>query len=30
MPVVVHIDRIEDKYKPHNETINLVKAWNEK
>lgn len=29
MPVVVHIDRIEDKYKPHNETIDLVKAWNE-
>lgn len=29
MPIVVQIDRIEDKYKPKNETINLIKAWHE-
>lgn len=28
MPIVVLIDKIEDKYKPQNETIDLVKAWN--
>lgn len=27
MPIVVQIDRIEDKNKPQNETINLIKAW---
>ena len=29
MPIVVQIDRIEDRYKPKNETINLIRAWNE-
>ena len=29
MPIVVQIDRIEDKYKPKNETIDLIKAWHE-
>lgn len=28
MPIVVQIDKIEDEYKPQNETIDLVKAWN--
>lgn len=27
MPIIVQIDRIEDKNKPQNETINLIKAW---
>ena len=27
MPIIVQIDRIEDKNKPQNETINLVKSW---
>lgn len=27
MPIVVQIDRIEDKNKPQNETINLIEAW---
>lgn len=30
MPIIVQIDRIEDKNKPQNETINLVKSWGEK
>ena len=29
MPIIVQIDRIEDKNKPYNETINLIKAWGE-
>lgn len=29
MPVVVQIDRIEDKYKPLNETIDVVAKWTE-
>ena len=29
MPMIVQIDRIEDKNKPYNETINLIKAWGE-
>lgn len=29
MPIIVQIDRIEDKNKPQNETINLIKAWGE-
>ena len=29
MPIIVQIDRIEDKNKPQNETINLIKAWDE-
>lgn len=29
MPLIVQIDRIEDKNKPYNETINLIKAWGE-
>lgn len=29
MPIVVQIDRIEAKYKPKNETIDLIKAWHE-
>lgn len=29
MPIVVQIDRIEDKNKPQNETINLIEAWSE-
>ena len=28
MPIVVQIDKIEDEYRPQNETIDLVKAWN--
>ena len=28
MPIIVQIDRIEDKNKPQNETINLIEAWN--
>lgn len=28
MPIVVQIDKIEDEYKPQNETIDLVKSWN--
>lgn len=27
MPLVVQINRIEDKYKPNNETINVEKIW---
>lgn len=27
MPIIVQIDRIEDKNKPQNETINLIEAW---
>lgn len=27
MPIIVQIDSIEDKNKPQNETINLIKAW---
>lgn len=27
MPIVIQIDRIEDKNKPQNETINLIEAW---
>lgn len=27
MPIIVQIDRIEDKNKPQNETINLIDAW---
>ena len=27
MPIVVQIDRIEDKNKPQNDTINIVEAW---
>lgn len=29
MPIIAQIDRIEDKNKPYNETINLIKAWGE-
>ena len=29
MPIIVQIDRIEDKNKPQNETINLIEAWDE-
>lgn len=29
MPIIVQIDRIEEKNKPQNETINLIKAWGE-
>lgn len=29
MPIVVQIDRIEEENKPYNETLNLIKAWNE-
>ena len=29
MPIIVQIDRIEDKNKPQNETINLIKVWGE-
>lgn len=29
MPIIVQIDRIEEKNKPQNETINLIKAWDE-
>lgn len=29
MPIIVQIDRIEDKNNPYNETINLIKAWGE-
>lgn len=29
MPIVVQIDKIEDEYKPQNETIDLVKTWND-
>ena len=27
MPIVVQISRIEDKYKPNNETIDIVSKW---
>ena len=27
MPIIVQIDRIEEKNKPQNETINLIKTW---
>ena len=27
MPLVVQINKIEDKYKPNNETINVEKLW---
>ena len=30
MPIIVQIDRIEDKNKPQNETINLIEAWMDK
>lgn len=30
MPIIVQIDRIEDKNKPQNETINLIEAWDGK
>ena len=29
MPIIVQIDRIEEKNKPQNETINLIEAWDE-
>lgn len=29
MPIIVQIDRIEEKNKPQNETINLIEAWGE-
>lgn len=29
MPIVVQIDRIEDEYKPLNETIDVVAKWTE-
>jgi len=27
MPIVVQISKIEDKYKPNNETIDIVSKW---
>lgn len=27
MPIIIQIDRIEERYKPYNETINLLSKW---